>query len=468
MCGLIAAAGPADLGPAVAALAHRGPDASSSTTAAGVTLGHTRLAVQDPGARSDQPYRDGPLTVVYNGELFNAPAVRRLVEQADPGRTWATTGDTEVITAALAVLGPPVLAVLDGMFAVAWADDRAPGVLHLARDRHGEVPLHVHRAAPLLAASELKAFTALGRRCGPAVVDVGPGEWWTITGEEITRARFHRLTAAPAPGMTRDQAVPALAAALAQAVDRRVISDVPVCALLSGGIDSAAIVLELTRHHPDLTCYTARLDPRSPDLRCARETAAALGVRLVEVPVDPPTADDLTRAVEVIEQHSKAQVEIAWPCLALAAAMRSDGFRVTYSGEGSDELWASYGFAYRGIAAAGWHGYRRDLVAAQAVRNFPRVNKAFLSAGVEARLPFLDPDLVDLALSMPRAAVQDADTPAGRKAVLQNAYSGRLPDTVTRRAKLGFQDGLGLKPTILATLPNPLRYYRAEHHRLYG
>ncbi|AIV35595.1 asparagine synthetase B family protein [Streptomyces sp. CCM_MD2014] len=469
MCGIIAAAGHLDLAPAVEALAHRGPDAAAVVQEYGVTLGHTRLAIQDPGSRSDQPYRDGPVTLVYNGELFNAPRVCALVESMDPRRNWTTTGDTEVVAAALATLGPEAtLPELDGMYGLVWTDARRPGVLMAARDRHGEVPLHVHRGAPALIASELKAFRALGRRCGKAVVDVPPGEWWELYGGALTRHVFHRLTATPAPGLTRETAAAQLRHALARAVDRRVIADVPVCALLSGGIDSAAIVAELVRHHPGLTTYTAVLDPKSADLRHARETAEALGVTLVEVPVAPPTADDLTRALEVIEQPSKAQVEIAWPCLALASAMRADGYRVTYTGEGSDELWASYGFAYRGIREAGWYPYRRDLIAAQAVRNFPRVNKAFMSAGVEGRLPFLDPDLVTLALSMPEATVRDADTPTGRKAVLSAAYRDRLPASVLRRAKVAFQDGLGLKPIITSALPNPVRYYRAEHFRLYG
>ncbi|MFB7496072.1 asparagine synthetase B family protein [Streptomyces sp. NPDC056161] len=470
MCGIIAAAGPLDLTAAVTALHHRGPDAAAVVQEDGVTLGHTRLAIQDPGARSDQPYRDGPVTLVYNGELFNANDVVDLVEVADPTRAWSTTGDTEVVAAALNVLGPEqALPALDGMYGLVWTDARRPGVLHVARDRHGEIPLHVHRGAPLLVASELKAFRALGRRCGKAVVDVEPGEWWELTpAGSIRRHVYHRLTAAPAPELTRETAAPALRRALARSVYRRLVADVPVCALLSGGIDSAAIVHELARHRPGLTCYTARLDPRSTDLRCARETADRLGVTLVEVPVKPPTADDLTHALAVIEQPYKAQVEITWPCLALAAAIHADGFKVTYSGEGSDELWASYGFAYRGIAEHGWYGYRRDLIAAQAVRNFPRVNKAFMAHSVEGRLPFLDPDLVRLALSMPMDVVRDADTPAGRKAVLQAAYADALPASVIRRGKVAFQDGLGLKPAITHALPTPMRYYRAEHSRLYG
>jgi asparagine synthase (glutamine-hydrolysing) len=463
VCGVIAAAGQLDLSPAVAALAHRGPDAAATAQTAGVSLGHTRLAIQDPDARSDQPYTDGPVTLAYNGELFNAAGLKACM----PARQWVTTGDTEVLAAALHELGPAqTLRVADGMFGIAWADARTTGILNLARDRHGEVPLHVHRGTPVLAASELKAFTALGRRCGPAVTDVPPGQWWQITLDgTVTRHVYHQQQAIPAAAATLDSAAVRLGQVLAQAVDRRVIADVPVCSLLSGGIDSAAIALELTRHHPDLVCYTARLSPRSPDLRCARETADMIGAKLVEVNIPVPTADDLTSVIRHIEMPFKAQIEIAWACLHLAKAISADGFKVTYSGEGSDELWASYGFAYHGLAKTDWHTYRRSLIAAQAVRNFPRVNKAFLTHAVEARLPFLDPNVVDLALALPRHAVQDG--PSRPKAVLQRAYLGRLPDTVTRRPKLAFQDGLGLKQAITSVLPDPGRYYRAEYRNLY-
>jgi asparagine synthase (glutamine-hydrolysing) len=467
MCGIAAAAGAVDLSPALAALAHRGPDGSGMTMAAGVSLAHVRLAVQDPHPRSAQPYQDGPVTVSYNGELFNAPRLRTLTEAADPGRAWVTTGDTEVLAAALAVIGPGVLAEVDGMFAVAWADERTPGVLYLARDRYGEVPLHLHRTG--IAVSELKALRALGLRCGPDVLDVPPGACWQVrAGGGVTARTWHQVGAEPLTGATLENSPGLLAAALAEAVRRRRIADVPVCSLLSGGIDSAVIACELARYYPDLVCYTAVLDRRSRDLRCARETAGMLGLKLVEVPVSPPTADDLARVVAQVELPFKAQVEIGWPCLALAGAMSADGFKVTYSGEGSDELWASYGFARHGIAVKGWHAYRRDLIGAQARRNFPRVNKAFMASGVEARLPFLDPDVVSLALSLPQAAVWTSDSPAGRKAVLQRAYAGRLPAPVLSRPKVAFQDGLGLKSAVAAVLPDPGRFYRAEYARCYG
>lgn len=469
MCGIVASpSGQIDLAPAVKAMAHRGPDAHAVEFAAGVTFGHTRLAIQDPGPQSDQPFHSGGITLAYNGELFNATEVRERIDAAVPGHPWRTNGDTEVVANALAVFGPEkALQSFDGMFAMAWADMDRPGVLFVARDRQGEIPLHVHRGGrTVVVASELKAFTALGRRCGPAVVDVPPGEWWAIDNQGwIAKNTFHHVVARPMDIPPMD-ASESLKRALSRAVDRRMVADVPICSLLSGGIDSAVIAYELAQRVPDLVCYTAVLDPKSRDLRCARETAQALGVRLVEVPVDVPTADELAGVIGHIEMPHKAQVEIGWPCLALARHIRADGFKVTFTGEGSDELWASYGFAYHGLKTAGWHTYRRDLIMSQARKNFPRVNKAFMAHGVEGRLPFLDPDVVDLALSLPRVSVQNGT--GQPKAVLQRAYRGVLPSSVIDRPKVAFQDGMGLKSAIASVLADPTRYYRAEHRRLYG
>jgi asparagine synthase (glutamine-hydrolysing) len=246
----------------------------------------------------------------------------------------------------------------------------------------------------------------------------------------------------------------------------RAISDVPVCTLLSGGIDSAAVAYGLKQVLPGLVAYTAVFDKKSRDLKMARLAAEQIGIPLVEVNVPQPSTCDLASVIGHIEMASKAQVEIGWPCLKLAEAMRADGFKVTFSGEGSDELWASYGFAYHALQTQDWHLYRRDLFLTQAQRNFPRVNKAFMAYGIEARLPFLHVPLVELALSLRKDAVQDGKSRP--KAVIQRAFAGLLPDEVTRRPKVAFQDGLGLKAAIAATIADPAKLYRAEYARQYA
>ena len=137
MCGIAASIGRSPAGriaSLTAALAHRGPDGMGTWAApdGSVALGHARLAIMDPLPRSDQPFHRGPLCVVYNGELYNLRELRTQLEAI--GETFTTTGDTEVVAAALARWGPRAFERFDGMFALVAFDQRDRSVL-TARDR---------------------------------------------------------------------------------------------------------------------------------------------------------------------------------------------------------------------------------------------------------------------------------------------------------------------------------------------
>ncbi len=459
MCGIVGSIG-ADIGAGLRALAHRGPDAQGMVRVGDLYLGHTRLAILDLDPRSNQPFAYGKVRLVFNGEIWNYQAVR--AELVGLGQEFATTGDTEVVAAALDRWGPAALARFNGMFALAWTTDGE--TLHLARDRFGEIPLHLAQQRPFLFASELKALRALGAHPG-SLADLGPGCYAEVTRRGVRQTRYYDPPARPVV-IDRPEASQRLFALLEAAVQERAIAEVPVCTLLSGGIDSAAVAYLLQQQLPDLVAYTASLDPRSADLKSAKRTAAALGIKLRVIPVAAPTADDLARVIHHTEMPYKAQVEIGWACLQLAQAMPADGFKVTFSGEGSDELWASYGFAYHGLQNQDWHQYRKQLFLDQARKNFPRCNKVFMAHGIECRLPFLHPTVVEFALALPRQAVQEGTRRP--KAVLQDAFRGQLPDHVTRRPKVAFQDGLGLKAAIASTLPDPRRFYDAEYRNQFG
>lgn len=466
MCGILAAAAQVDLWLALGSLEHRGPDAQAWQEHAGVSLGQTRLAIQDLAPAGGGLFTAGPVVCAYNGELFNGPEVRSLVEAARPGYVWHTHGDTETVTAALGVLHPQdALAAFDGMFAVAWADTRHPGVLFCARDRFGEIPLHIHRHIPALVASEIKAFAALGRRCGDAVMEIPPASVCSIrhAGAQVTVSRY--LPALPPVPAPPTDPPAELRRRIRAGVTARLISDAPICTLLSGGLDSAVIAYELGLLVPGLVAYTAVMDKHSPDLRAARVCAEHLGVELREVTIDPPSADDLANVVRQIEQPHKAQVEIGWPCLALARQIREDGFKVTYSGEGADELWASYGFAYHGVKQHGWFGYRLRLITEQHRKNFPRVNKAFMAHAVEARLPWLDPGVVGVALALPVGLVR---TRGRLKGIVEDAYHDVLPGKILARSKLAFQDGLGMKEAAASVAVKPREFYGVEYRRAYS
>lgn len=466
MCGILGQVGgdPGAVELALDGIAHRGPDARGVAEVDDVVLGHTRLAIQDLDPRSDQPYRYGSTTLAFNGEVWNWREVRS--ELGAEGLAFSTEGDTEVVAAALDRWGEAALDRLNGMFALAWTDGSSAGV-RLARDRYGEVPLHYAAQWPFRFGSERKALIGLGAHRN-AIRDVGPGEVVYADDRGMERRHYYDAPADPS-GLSLEEAAVGLRGAVRLGAHERAISDVPVCTLLSGGIDSAAVALFLRERVPNLVAYTAVFDRGSRDLKMARRTAEALGIELREVGIPMPRPEDLARVVRTIEQPFKAQVEIGWACLVLAERMREDGHKVVFSGEGSDELWASYGFAYHalnGPKAQDWHLYRKGLFLDQARKNFARCNKVFMAYGVECRLPFLHPPLVELALSLREGAVREGRSRP--KAVLQRAVEGLLPEEVVWRPKVAFQDGLGLKEAIAGSLGDPKRFYRAEYGRVFG
>lgn len=461
MCGIVGGLGKAD-GRGLRALRHRGPDAESTWEGSAFWVGHTRLSIIDPTARSDQPFRRGEVVLVYNGELWNFRALRAELEVL--GERFVTSGDTEVVAAALGRWGLDALPKLQGMFGMAWTTDGGE-TLHLARDRFGEVPLHAFVGVPFAFASELKALRAM--ELNPAGFEwVMPGEVWTVSKRGFLRKRWYEPRVVQGLELGREEAQRRVLAAVEAGSVERTISDVPVCTLLSGGVDSAAVAAHLVKRLPGLVGYVAVMDPKSPDVKAAREVAEHLSMELREVRIPAPTAEDLAGVVESIEQPHKAQVEIGWACTVLARAMRSDGFKVTFSGEGSDELWASYGMSFHGIQKEGWYAYRHALFLGQHRKNFARCNKVFMREGIECRLPFLNTELVELALSLPQSVVQDGKSRP--KAVLQEAHAGMLPERVVKRAKLAFQDGLGLKEVCAGVVREPERFYRGQFSNVYG
>lgn len=425
------------------AMSHRGPDARGVTSFGSVVLGHARLAILDLDQRSNQPFEYASGALTYNGELWNYRGLRSELEVL--GHSFRTSGDTEVLAAALCEWGEDALLRLNGMFAFAWFDGSS---VLLSRDRFGEVPLHVGWRADgaFCFASELRGLAALGAEGG---LMVPPGERMIWRDGQLDISRWHVQGCTPTEHL---DPAGALHREVWLSVRERAISDVPVCVMLSGGIDSGVIASCLSREVRGLVAFTAYNDARSSDLRGARSVAEHLGIELREVFVPVPSSTDLDQAAQVIESRaSRVQVELAWHCMQLAEAIREGGFKVAFSGEGSDELFASYGMSHFGIVKHGWHEYRRNLFLAQAFKNFPRCNKVFLWSGVEVRLPFLHPALVDLILSMSMDEVEhDARRKSGRrqKAVLRHAFASELPERVVWSPKVPFQVGTGIRAMI--------------------
>jgi asparagine synthase (glutamine-hydrolysing) len=244
-------------------LAHRGPDADGLHVDGPLGLGHRRLSIIDlsPGGR--QPMALGPLWITYNGEIYNYRELR--AELVARGHAFRTQSDTEVILTAYREFGVDCLTHLRGMFAFAlW--DGAARRLFLARDRLGKKPLHylVDRDG-IAFASEPKAFLAdptfkaephleaishyLTYQYVPcplsafqSVRKLPPGHYLVVQDGQVSTVRYWQLRYGDKRRLTEDAACEELRARLREAVRLRLVSDVPLGAFLSGGIDSGTVV----------------------------------------------------------------------------------------------------------------------------------------------------------------------------------------------------------------------------------
>lgn len=447
---------------------HRGPDHCDIWQDKNVILGHSRLAIVDLNPRSNQPMVEGKHVLVYNGELWNYEEIRR--ELSSMGVEFRTTSDTEVVLRSWIEWGPECMRRFDGMFALAMWDGRK---LWLAKDRWGKLPLSFS-ASPMMGtisfASERKALKFGLQIPDQAIDEVPPGCYVSWSPEGVGYMQYWRLELKPCKDSSR-KAADVIANHLWKGVEQRMMSDVPLCTLMSGGLYSGIITYLVKKMAGSVTAFTAVHDEKSDDLRFARDTADLLGIDLVEVPVPLPDTEEGIRkvmkgAIFMSEMSFKAQVEISVACRELAVAIRSRGFKVVFSGEGSDETWGSYK-AVRLLAKkpAEWQQARENQVIGQWRKNFPRCNKIFMTEGIECRLPFLHEPLVRYGLSLPFEVVDGGQY---KRILRQAAVILGVPEKIANRPRMAFQTAMGLSDRIAHFLGDSAKEYRRMEVEVFG
>ena len=424
---------------------HRGPDGEGIDTHGQAIHGHVRLALVDLSDASAQPFKHNGNTLSFNGEIWN---YRELRENSDT--TFRTTGDTEVLADQLDRFGLSCLQDLDGMFAFIWSGKN--GEHWIVRDSFGKIPIYVAKTSDgYLWASERKAFPG---NVKPLAVPPG-------TAFDLTTGNWHEWYVAPGHRQTTSGDVFDL---LDAGVKKRIDADAPVCCLISGGLDSGLILALAQQYDRNVTAFTAVFDEHSEDVQSARNLCKELSVDLIEVPVDL-TDDIISKAIQTIEISSKAQIEIAMLCLPLAERIYAEGFRAVLSGEAADELFGGYGnFCIQAskVTSPGVVALRKSSLAKMSRGNFVRCNKAFMSSGVECRLPFMEQELVERVILLNKE-----ESPLNKK-LLKQAAQDILPGWVIKRQKDTFQGGSGVSAAIAKQVANPVKFYNNELKKKYG
>jgi asparagine synthase (glutamine-hydrolysing) len=343
---------------------HRGPDDEGFLLKPGVALGMRRLSIIDlAGGHQPISGEDGTVTIVFNGEIYNFHELRSELEKR--GHIFKTNSDTEAIVHAYEEYGTSCANYLRGMFAFAIWDDKTRG-LYIARDRVGKKPLYytLTGGKTLVFGSEIKsilehpdttreinlealdAYLTLGYVPDPLTIFRGiyklpPGHYLTFANGQLQTREYWDFNFAPAESRKPEDYMDELRALLDESVRLRLISDVPLGAFLSGGIDSSTVVALMARHmnQPVKTFSIGFHEDSYNELKYARLTAKKLGTDHHEFYVTPQICDVIDDLVWHFDEPFADPSAIP---TYMVSKLARDHVTVALSGDGGDELFAGY------------------------------------------------------------------------------------------------------------------------------
>jgi asparagine synthase (glutamine-hydrolysing) len=459
MCGIAAQYGPQPSDEAermLRRLVHRGPDDEGEVRVDCAWLGHRRLSIVDVDG-GHQPFSNatGDVWLVGNGEVYNHEQVRATLAPAP----FATRSDNEVALHLLDERGPAALDELEGMFAFIVAGE--DGRFIAARDPVGIKPLYwARRNGSVRFASEMSAFAPDWMS---DVESFPPGCHWTPGGgvERFASAVPDSGEGAPAARAVWSDAAEPPEEALVQtrrilvgSVERQMMGDVPVGVFLSGGLDSAIVAAIAARHlerdGERLKTFAVGTDG-SADLLAARVVARHLGSEHHERVYDAGEAvRALPDVVRAIEHFDPSLVRSAVPNF-LLAEMTAQHVKVVLTGEGADELFAGYAYLRGFEDPIALQGELMRTVHGLHNLNLQRCDRVTMAHGLEARVPFLDRQVIAFAFGLPMAWKLPAPGEL-EKRLLRRAFSGWLPDEILWREKAEFGDGSGAKGVLTSSI----------------
>ncbi len=429
---------------------HRGPDWSGVYQNDNALFVHERLSIVDVESGA-QPIisDDGRLVLVVNGEIYNH---KELEKTLTINYNFQTKSDCEIINALYLEKGIDFLNELNGIFAFILYDNQESRYI-IARDHMGIIPLYkgYDEKGQLYVASEMKAIST---EC-KTIETFTPGHYLDSKNNEFVKyynpmwKNFENIK-----NNVTDKKK--LKRALEDAVHRQLMSDVPYGVLLSGGLDSS-IIAAITKKFsdrrvesndikdawwPQLHSFAIGLKG-APDFKAAKEVANFIGSIHHEIYFTIQEGLDALRDVIYhLETYDVTTVRASTPMYLMARKIKSMGIKMVLSGEGADEIFGGYLYFHKAPDAKEFHEetvrklndlYKYDCL---------RANKSMAAWGLEARVPFLDKEFLDIAMTI---NPKDKMIQKGKleKQILRDIFSDYLPESIIERQKEQFSDGVG-------------------------
>jgi asparagine synthase (glutamine-hydrolysing) len=429
---------------------HRGPDWSGVYADDRAILAHERLAIVDVSGGA-QPLVDPDTgrVLAVNGEIYNHKLLRAGLKKP---HTFQTESDCEVILHLYDEHGPKFLNLLNGIFAFVLYDPKTGGFF-VGRDHMGIIPLYWGKDAQgqVFVASEMKAIVDV---C-VTVEEFPPGHYFMSGDAAPTRyysPKWFDTTSLPSNPFDTTK----LRNALESAVKRQLMCDVPYGLLISGGLDSSiigAIAAKFAKDRveeegrspawwPQIHSFAVGLK-ESPDLVMARKVAKHIGSIHHEIHFTVQEGlDALSDVIYHLETFDVTTVRASTPMYLMSRQIKAMGIKMVLSGEGSDEIFGGYLYFHKAPNAREFCEETVRKLRSLHLFDCLRANKSTAAWGVEARVPFLDPEFLDVAMGINPEEKMIRD---GRmeKWILRKSFEKDLPQEIVWRQKEQFSDGVG-------------------------
>lgn len=431
---------------------HRGPDWSGIFQNEKVIFSHERLAIVDPTSGKQPLFtKDGKVVLAVNGEIYNHKELR----SEFPDYDFLTESDCEIILALYKRDGKNFLDQLNGIFAFALYDTEKD-IFLIGRDHMGICPLYQgwDQNGNYFVASELKALEGVCK----TIETFLPGhflysedgfelqQWYKRDWEDYNNVKDNVTN------------ISAIRKSLEDAVHRQLMSDVPYGVLLSGGLDSsiiAAVTAKYARNriesgdtqeawYPRLHSFAVGLEG-SPDLIAAQKAADHIGSVHHEVHFTVQEGLDAVKdVIYYLETYDVTTIRASTPMYLLARVIKSMGIKMVLSGEGSDELFGGYLYFHKAPNPEAFHEETVRKLGKLHLYDCLRANKSLMSWGIEGRVPFLDKEFMDVAMTVnPKDKMISKADGKMEKWVLRKAFEDLLPESIAWRQKEQFSDGVG-------------------------
>jgi len=431
-------------------LRHRGPDWSGIYNNENAILVHERLSIVDTEHGAQPLYNaDKKHVLAVNGEIYNH---KTLAKELNVDYKFQTGSDCEVILPLYEEFGVEFIDKLQGMFAFILYNETDNSYL-IARDHIGIIPLYTgyDEEGNFYVASEMKALMPICK----TVSEFPPGH---ILDSRVGKLQkyYKRNWQQYAAIKDNTTSTTKIREALEESVKSHLMTDVPYGVLLSGGLDSSlisAITQKFASRRieendlseawwPKVHSFACGLEG-SPDLIAAQTVANSIGtIHHSVIFTEQEGIDALKEVIYHLETYDVTTIRASTPMYLMARKIKAMGIKMVLSGEGADEIFGGYLYFHKAPNAQEFHEELNRKLDKLHMFDCLRANKSMSAWGIEARVPFLDKNFMDVAM---RINPEDKMCGNGKmeKAILRSSFEGYLPKEILWRQKEQFSDGVG-------------------------